>query len=87
MRRYACLFLSGTNICKTELFNPRNPYDTDLPVISNARELFVFFFFRFFFWFGAKRVDFFLLLLLLLEFLFEMSGRLHTYVIYVKLQY
>lgn len=40
--------LVPTNICKTELFNPRNPYNTDLPVISDARELFVFFFFRFF---------------------------------------
>lgn len=45
-----CLFLSGTNICKTELFNPRNPYNTDLPVIEDARELFVLFFFRFCFW-------------------------------------
>lgn len=36
------------NICKTELLNPRNPYDTDLPVIEDARELSYFFFFRFF---------------------------------------
>lgn len=45
-----CLFVCfvPTNICKTELFRPRNPYDTDLPVISDARELFVLFFFSFF---------------------------------------
>lgn len=41
------MFLSGTNICKTELFRPRNPYDTDLPVISDTREFSYFFFFRF----------------------------------------
>lgn len=45
--------LVPTNICKTELFRPRNPYDTDLPVIEDARELSYFFFFRFFF--GLER--------------------------------
>lgn len=65
-----CLFVFvRTNICKTELFNPRNPYDTDLPVISNARELFVFFFFRVFFWFGARRVVFFCWLLVVVRIL------------------
>lgn len=55
---YFCTYL--TNICKTELFRPRNPYDTDLPVIEDARELSYFSFFVFLV-FGARRVDFFLL--------------------------
>lgn len=42
-----CLYLPI--YVKTELFRPRNPYDTDLPVISDARELFVFLLFSFFF--------------------------------------
>lgn len=61
--RYACLFYFctlPTDIYQTELFNPRNPYDTDLPVISDARELSYFSFFVFVL-FGARRVDFFLL--------------------------
>lgn len=81
-----CLFVLllylPTNICKTELFNPRNPYDTDLPVISDAWELSYFSFFVLFS-FGARRVVFFCWLLLLLEFLFEMSRRLHIYMLFM----
>lgn len=53
-----CLYLPI--YVKTELFNPRNPYDTDLLVIEDVWELSYFSFFVFF-WFGARRVDFFLL--------------------------
>lgn len=43
--------LVPTNIWKTELFRPRNPYDTDLPVISDGPWLGAFVFLFFFFWF------------------------------------
>lgn len=83
--RYACTYQYMEN----GIVQSPNPYDTDLPVIEDAREFSYFFFFVFLF--GLERGEWtsfcWLLLLLLLEFLFEMSGRLHTYVIYVKLQY
>lgn len=41
------MFLSGTNICKNGIVQSPNPYDTDLPVIEDAREFSYFFFFRF----------------------------------------
>lgn len=71
------------NIYQTELFRPRNPYDTDLPVISDAWELSYFFFFRSCL-FGLERGEW-TFFCWLLEFLFEMSKRLHTHVIHVKL--
>lgn len=78
-----CLFFVPINIYQTELFNPRNPYDTDLPVIEDARELSYSFFFRFLFGLERGGWTFFCWLL---EFLFEMSRRLHTHtVIQVKL--
>lgn len=60
-RRYACLFLSGTNICKNGIVQSPNPYDTDLPVISDRLGAFVFFFFRIFF--GLERGEWSFLLL------------------------
>lgn len=40
--------LVPTNICKNGIVQAPKPYDTDLPVISDAWELSYFFFFRFF---------------------------------------
>lgn len=65
-----------------------DPYDTDLPVISDGEGAFVLFFFRGFFlvWSEESGLFFCWLLLLLLEFLVEMSRTwyIHT-VIQVKL--
>lgn len=63
-----------------------NPYDTDLPVIEDAREFSYFFFFRFCFFLERGEWSFFVGCWWLLEFLVEMSRRLHIHtVIQVKL--
>lgn len=54
-----CLYLPI--YVKTELFRPRNPYDTDLLVIEDAREFSYFFFFLVFF--GLERGEWTLFLL------------------------
>lgn len=50
---FVLLLYLPTNIYKTELFKLRNPYDTDLPVISDGLGAFVFLLFSFFF--GLER--------------------------------
>lgn len=72
-----------TNICKTELFNPRNPYRT--PGYLGCEGAFVFLLFSFLFCLERGEWSFFVGCWWLLEFLFEMSKRLHTHVIHVKL--